>query len=489
MWAMCRRSTGSPSKVDISIAEQKAAIRKYRKENLSAFKWGDECFPLDEAKGFYVDLGVSAWKNKFRDRPAASRLLRAMQPGDHLLIYSVDRGFRNVVDFGETVSVLAQRGIEVHFVTQDSVSIRSAAGKLVGNILATIAQYSSDIKSERVREAFLLSKEGLLGKKYERKSEERGVMLESQVCYPDELRAKISREEEEKPGTIWPYIRCSHIKRVESGLGLEVQRRAVKEYCSKLEEAGDGLLDLHDVISDEAVSAFTTPFHERPGGKYISDRLQEGDHVVVYRLDRAWRSINDAASCIERWLDRGVHVHLVSDGMRSDSPMGKLHFYTLSYIAWVESYLISLRGKKIVEQLRKEGRPVNQEGCCMKQVIADGKKKLTLDPDQIAREKYVYDLGKEMGISYRKLSDWLEERAAEVDGRRPFPPDHRKGEKHRKRYWTRNRVYLAWKRSPKYVALAEKYGIKLPTPEELEAKGKLFDPRPNKSLRLKRRRA
>src|SRR5690606_5087645 len=98
-----------------------------------------------------------------------------------------------------------------------------------------------------------------------------------------------------------------------------------------------------------------------PAGGELSGKLKPGDHVVVYRLDRAWRSVRDCAVAVEKWSNMGVHVHLVTEKTDSLSVDGKLFFYALAVVAWVEADILSRNMKRTAKEIRKQGRPVNGE--------------------------------------------------------------------------------------------------------------------------------
>ena len=197
VYALCRVSSKKQVLADISIPEQRAAARRYRKEKLSKFRWGEESYPETEANGFFVDRAVSAWKKKFNERPAASRLLSVVRPGDYVLIYSVDRAFRNVGDFGTVMQAMTQTGVNVIFVSQESVNMNTSSGKLIGNMLATIAQYSSDVKSDRAREAKLMRKLGLVDKNKPSGEPEKIPWDENKLVLPGRI------EEESKRVPLW----------------------------------------------------------------------------------------------------------------------------------------------------------------------------------------------------------------------------------------------------------------------------------------------
>ena len=469
VYCLCRVSSGESVVSNISIPVQKAAARKFKSENLRQMKWGESCFPEDETPGFFVDRAVSAWKHPFNKRPASSALLKVLRPGDYLLIYSVDRGFRNVRDFGTTVGKLIEAGVNVRFVVNEGVNFSTAVGKLVGNMLASIAQYSSDIKSERTREAKAMRKLGLVKSKPARnKQEDECHWGDGDFVTPEEFFAK---DDEPAGGTVYPYIRCSHVSSLESGLGLASQEQKVLAYSKSLCERNPSL-SLAPIHEDDAVSAFKVPFAKRPSGKEIIEQIKPGDHLVVYRLDRAWRSVRDCAEMVDEFTKRGIHIHLVADGVSTDSPMGKIHFYTMSFMAWIESHFLSVRGKQVAKHLRSKGRPVARRHRGFKTKKAGSTKRLVIDPEEIARHKWVYELKQKTGMSRDALSLYIEQWEAREQNR-PVRPVSPRADRVA-RYWTPNRIYGACKAYEKLLKLAEANNITIPDPQELHSRGRLI---------------
>lgn len=393
VYGLCRVSHISSVLSDISIPAQRAAIRSFKRQHYPNMKWGEVNFPDDESRGFFVDRAVSAWKKMFRERPASSQLLRVLKKGDVLLIHSINRGFRNIVDFCQTTAELLSRGVTVRFITEDSVNLSTASGKLMGNLLAALAQYSSDIKSERIKEAYAIKRMRLENKNNPSLRPKKIQWVESELKDFFDIDKP---EPKEVTGTVYSYVRCSHQKSLDSELGLLAQESGVDNYVNKLLADNPGL-KRGELFRDEAVSAFTTPFKERPAGSKLYESLQPGDHIVVYRLDRAWRSMQDAAKMTEDLIKRGIHIHLVTDGVSTLDDFGKLMFNTLAYVAWMESHMLSRKSLEVIAHLRKQGRPAAAIPIGLKTKMVGGKKKLTLDLDEIANHRAIYELKQILG--------------------------------------------------------------------------------------------
>ena len=111
------------------------------------------CTALDlELVAVEVDAGVSA---KTLDRPALQRALAMLRDGavDALLVVKLDRLTRSVRDLGELVETYFAAGRWALLSVADSIDTRSAAGRLVLNVLASVAQWEREATAERTRDA------------------------------------------------------------------------------------------------------------------------------------------------------------------------------------------------------------------------------------------------------------------------------------------------------------------------------------------------
>ena len=105
--------------------------------------------PLGIPRGpVFYDPKTSARHVRFLDRKAGSELNRLLQRGDHIVFAYLDRRYRAVLDFAQLMEDWKLRGITVHFANL-SVDLSTPTGMLVANIMASVAQGESDLKSER----------------------------------------------------------------------------------------------------------------------------------------------------------------------------------------------------------------------------------------------------------------------------------------------------------------------------------------------------
>lgn len=107
---------------------------------------------------------------------------------------------------------------------------------------------------------------------------------------------------------IYGYARVSSKGQDKYGNGLEVQEKQLQENGA-------------NVIYYES---FTGTKKSRPELNKLMSVLQEGDTLVVTKLDRIARSTRDGLEIIEELLSKGVAINILNMGKFDDSPTGKL---------------------------------------------------------------------------------------------------------------------------------------------------------------------
>ena len=145
---------------------------------------------------------------------------------------------------------------------------------------------------------------------------------------------------------IYGYARVSTRGQARDGNSLEAQENALR---------GAGATE---IFSD----AFTGTKSERPELQKLLGKIQEGDSLIVCKLDRLARSVIQGINLIEGLLSRGISVEVLNLGKMDDSPNGKLMRQVMLAFAEFERDLIVARtqeGKAIAKQRPdfREGRP------------------------------------------------------------------------------------------------------------------------------------
>lgn len=107
---------------------------------------------------------------------------------------------------------------------------------------------------------------------------------------------------------------------------------------------------------------YTGTNKNRPEFQKLLDLLQEGDTLVVTKLDRFARSTQDALEIIKDLFVRNIKVHVLNMGVIENTATGRLIFTIFSAFAEFERDMIVERtqeGKIIAKQNPdfREGRP------------------------------------------------------------------------------------------------------------------------------------
>lgn len=144
---------------------------------------------------------------------------------------------------------------------------------------------------------------------------------------------------------VYGYARVS-TKKQTNGNSLEEQRNLLtQEGCT--------------VIIEEQYTGATT---HRPQFEKLLDKLQEGDKLVVTKLDRFARNVVEGIQLIRSLFDKGIKVHILNVGLLENTAMGNFFLITLLAVAELEKSMIAERtqsGKEIAKTKPgfKDGRP------------------------------------------------------------------------------------------------------------------------------------
>ena len=146
-YAYRRVSTVDQAQHGFSLSAQKDAAKAY----YVALKSATDKYPDLKWGGFFKDEGASAWKHTFAKRVEGGRLCSLLKKGDHIIFCRLDRAFRNIKDYVCQMEAWNKQGVIIHFVDQ-WINMDTANGRLLGNVLSAVAQWESDVKSERCKE-------------------------------------------------------------------------------------------------------------------------------------------------------------------------------------------------------------------------------------------------------------------------------------------------------------------------------------------------
>ena len=152
----------------------------------------------------------------------------------------------------------------------------------------------------------------------------------------------------------------------------------------------DGLEALCDALYIERVSAVSP---KRPVFDEVVAKLQFGDVLVVWDLDRAFRSVIDALLVVEKLRARGISLQIVNLQVDTNTPAGMLLYTVLSAFAEFERQMLSQRTKEGLAAAHKRGQRLGRP------------RKITDDQVEQARrcigrgERRISDLARDLGVA------------------------------------------------------------------------------------------
>lgn len=135
-------------------------------------------------------------------------------------------------------------------------------------------------------------------------------------------------------------------------------------------EAAGFAVDPKRVIT-ETVSGSTTAM-ERTQFARLVDRVEEGDVLVVTKLDRLGRNAMDVRSTVEALADSGVKVHcLALGGVDLTSPAGKMTMGVIGAVAEFERDLLIERTQAGLQRAKASGKALGRPSALSSQQQQD----------------------------------------------------------------------------------------------------------------------
>jgi len=145
---------------------------------------------------------------------------------------------------------------------------------------------------------------------------------------------------------VYGYARVSTNRQATRGNSLTEQEQALKDAGAK------------KIVVDKVSGTKM----DRPQLTRLLKMLDDGDKLIVTKLDRFARTASEGSQTIQQLIDRGVTVHVLNMGLMDASPIGKLLVNVMLSFAEFERDMIVERtqaGKVIARARGKrvDGRP------------------------------------------------------------------------------------------------------------------------------------
>src|SRR6266851_3074988 len=105
------------------------------------------------------------------------------------------------------------------------------------------------------------------------------------------------------------------------------------------------------VFKDERTGATT----KRPALLRCLKALQDGDTLIVWKLDRLARSLRDLVTMLDDFHQRGIHFRSLTEDINTTTPGGRLIFHMFAALAEFERGLIIERTRAGMKAARARG--------------------------------------------------------------------------------------------------------------------------------------
>jgi len=94
----------------------------------------------------------------------------------------------------------------------------------------------------------------------------------------------------------------------------------------------------------------------RPQLEKLLSKLQKGDTLVVWKLDRLGRTAKELVNLVDAFDKRGIHFVSLTENIDTVSPTGKFLVTILCAMAAMERDVLIMRTKAGLEAAKKHGR-------------------------------------------------------------------------------------------------------------------------------------
>ncbi|WP_316376174.1 recombinase family protein [Burkholderia anthina] len=117
---------------------------------------------------------------------------------------------------------------------------------------------------------------------------------------------------------------------------------------------------------------------QRPGFADLLRRLEEGDVLIVTKLDRLGRNAMDVRATVETLADRGIRIHcLALGGVDLTSAAGRMTMQVLNAVAEFERDLLIERTQAGIARAKAEGKTMGRPAALTKEQREKVRKQLS----------------------------------------------------------------------------------------------------------------
>ena len=202
---------------------------------------------------------------------------------------------------------------------------------------------------------------------------------------------------------VYGYTRVSTSSQIDN-TSLEEQTRkinAVAQYHG---------IRVDDIFREEGVSG-SISLSLRPAGYKMLARLKSGDTIIAAKLDRMFRSAQDALVTAERWASQGVKLIVadISTDPISENGMGKLFFTLLAAMAEFERSRIAERVAAGKYAKKQSGGYSGGKRPFGYYVEGTGKEAMLMPhPEEYPAIQFILECRRDRNLSLREICDEVE---------------------------------------------------------------------------------
>ena len=106
------------------------------------------------------------------------------------------------------------------------------------------------------------------------------------------------------------------------------------------------------IFKDDGISGVTT---KRPALLRCLKKLESGDTLIVWKLDRLGRSLRDLITMLDDLKQRGVKFRSLTEAIDTETPTGRAMWQIIGVLAELERSLISERTRAGVKAAQRRG--------------------------------------------------------------------------------------------------------------------------------------
>jgi DNA invertase Pin-like site-specific DNA recombinase len=218
-------------------------------------------------------------------------------------------------------------------------------------------------------------------------------------------RTRKPSEPSQTPRT-FGYCRVSTTQQADEGHSLADQQSRIVGYCQ-----ANGLPAPTEIFVDAGTSG-TTSLEKREAGARLLAAVERGDHIIVTKGDRLFRSAKNALNITDDLREKGVSLHLMDMGGEVlNSSISRVIFGVMMMFATLEAERIGERTRSVKEHQRQQGLYVG--GTLPFGYVRKGRRVVAspATADTASRIKALYE---REGMSCRRIADTLREQGITI---------------------------------------------------------------------------